>query len=96
MPAWLLAAFPTLVGWFGNKAAAVVFATAAIALTISAAALIVATYVVPHVPMPAYVYQILTVVGPSDWAAQTAALMGIKSLSMVHRSSMYLLDRTVR
>ncbi len=93
MPAWLLSAMPALVNFLGNRAAAVAFATAAISLTITSAMYLVSAYLVPHVAMPPLVYQVLTVVAPSDWAAQVAAMVGIKSLSMAHRSSMYLLER---
>lgn len=92
-PVWMVSAMSLLVEWLGNKAAAVAFATAAIALTITSAMAILTAFVVPHVVMPPLVYQVFTVVAPSDWAAQVSAMVGIKALSMAHQSSMFLLSR---
>lgn len=95
-PAWLVAGASLLVEWLGNRAAALAFATAAIALAITAAMGILTAYVVPHVVMPPLVYQVFTVVAPSDWAAQVSAMVGIKSLSMAYKSSRYLLESVGR
>lgn len=95
-PAWLLAGMAWLVDKLGNRAAAIAVATAGIAAMVASATAIVAAYVVPHVSMPPLVYQVLSVAAPADWVAQVGAMLGIKSLSMAHRASMYLLDKAAK
>lgn len=96
MPLWLLAGLSWLVDKLGSRAAAIAVATAGIALMIAAGMAIVTAYVVPHVVMPAVVYQVFSVAAPTDWAGQLGALMGIKSISMAHRASMYLLNTAAK
>lgn len=92
-PAWLLAGFAWLMDKLGNRAAAIAVASAGIAATITVSMSILTAYVLPHVAMPPSVYLVLSVIAPSDWAAQVGAMVGIKSLSMAHRASMYLMDK---
>jgi hypothetical protein len=92
MPAWLLASMPVIAGWLSNRAVVVVMSTAAIALMIAFATRILVFISASHV-MPPLVYQVLTVVAPADWVAQVSMMVGIKSLSMAYRSSMYMLEK---
>lgn len=95
-PAWLLAGLSWFLDRVSSRAAAVASVTAIIAATIMVSMTILTQYVIPHVAMPAIVYQVLSVVAPADWAAQVGVILGVKSISMAHYATVAMLKAVGR
>lgn len=88
-PAWLISGMGWLVSKIGSKAGAIAVAMAINALVLATAYYLIMS-LIPIVAMPPLVLRALSIVAPSDWAAQVALMMTIKSVSAVHRATITL------